>query len=342
MNSINLDNKKSVFNWMNGIANTGIDKLQEKLYLAYHNDVLWRGSHPFNEIKGIAGVYEKFWLPLHTSFPDLERRDHVLVGGEYHKKWFVATMGHYTGTFRKTWLGIPATGKTIHLRYGEFYQVEEEKIIESIVLIDVLDFIRQAGYWPIAPSLGAEGRWMPPITGDGLVFAETDPTVSKKSFELIMAMHKSINTYDDDKDNTREGYLNMSQKEYWHPKMMWYGPSGIGTTRGLQGFVDHHQLPFRRAFPNRDGSGYYLQIADGKYAVTGGWPSVVGIHKGGDWLGTSATGRKIDMRVMDFYLTDEGLIRENWVPIDIIHILLQMGIDVFERLDYFINPDKYQ
>ena len=49
-------------------------------------------------------------------------------------------------------------------------------------------------------------------------------------------------------------------------------------------------------------------------------------------MGIGATGRVLTMRVMDFYLHHEGLIRENWVPIDIIHLLLQMGVDVFARL----------
>ena len=36
------------------------------------------------------------------------------------------------------------------------------------------------------------------------------------------------------------------------------------------------------------------------------------------------------MKVIDFYLHDEGLIRENWVPIDILHILKQMDVDVIQ------------
>jgi hypothetical protein len=35
---------------------------------------------------------------------------------------------------------------------------------------------------------------------------------------------------------------------------------------------------------------------------------------------------------MDFYLHDEGLIRENWVPLDILDLLLQMGVDVMARM----------
>ena len=45
------------------------------------------------------------------------------------------------------------------------------------------------------------------------------------------------------------------------------------------------------------------------------------------------------MKVMNFYLHDEGLIRENWVPIDILHILKQIDIDVIEiiKLNNKIN-----
>ena len=38
------------------------------------------------------------------------------------------------------------------------------------------------------------------------------------------------------------------------------------------------------------------------------------------------------MKVMDFYLHDEGLIRENWVPIDIMHILKQLDVDVLQMI----------
>ncbi len=47
--------------------------------------------------------------------------------------------------------------------------------------------------------------------------------------------------------------MTMPQTLRWHPKMMWCGTSGIGTTLGLQGFVDYHHLPFRTAFPKRNG-----------------------------------------------------------------------------------------
>ena len=38
------------------------------------------------------------------------------------------------------------------------------------------------------------------------------------------------------------------------------------------------------------------------------------------------------MRVMDFWRCSNGLIQENWVLIDLPDLLLQMGVDVFERV----------
>jgi hypothetical protein len=38
------------------------------------------------------------------------------------------------------------------------------------------------------------------------------------------------------------------------------------------------------------------------------------------------------MRVMDFYLHHEGLIRENWVPIDLLDLFGQMGLDLIGRM----------
>lgn len=46
--------------------------------------------------------------------------------------------------------------------------------MQSTVLVDVLDFIRQAGFWPMAPSLGAEGMWPGPISTDGIVLSPQD------------------------------------------------------------------------------------------------------------------------------------------------------------------------
>ncbi len=344
----NVANKKWVHQQMQAIVAAGRAGVQEILANTYHADAHWRGAHPLNEMSGIAAMAQQAWQPLFEAMPDIERRDEIVVGGRFTDRHsetrdMVAMVGHYIGTFKNDWLDIPATGQPMFLRYGEVHELRDGKIERSSCIWDILDFIRQAGFWPLAPSWGTEGLWLGPFTGDGLVFDTQDMDEGLASIAQTLAMHQTLGEYNDHELAGREGLLNMPQKEHWHDKMMWYGPSGIGTTRGLAGFVDFHQLPFRLAWPGRKGGanlfkdenprfGHYIQIGDGAYSVTGGWPSVVAYHSGGGLFGTGPTNRQVEMRVMDFYLHHEGKIRENWVPIDILHLLLQMDIDVMQRM----------
>ncbi len=342
-----VENKRRLYQSLYSLAGCGEDGLKKRVEAVYAGDVTWRGSHPLNEMAGADAVLEQVWQPMLRAFPDIERRDLIFVGGRYQERDMVAAVGHYCGTMRRSWLGVPATGRPVYLRYGEVHHVEDGRVAQSWCLWDILDFLRQTGVWPIAPSLGWEGMWPGPITADGVVLTAQDEEESRASIRMTLDMHGALAAFDDRAGLSRELLLDMPQKDHWHPKMMWYGPSGIGTTRGLQGFVDYHQLPFRVAFPNRKGGdqwlempdamerlggGHYIQIGDGKYAVTGGWPSVYCNHEGGDFLGVPSTGREITMRVMDFYLIHEGKIRENWVPLDVLNVLKQMGADPMERL----------
>ena len=327
-----LANKRFVRDALSRIAEATPATLDGALASAYHPDAAWRGSHPMNEMTGIAAIAARVWRPLLAAFPDLERRDSILVGGHYNDADIVGAVGHYCGTFRADWLGIPATGRPIYLRYGEYHRVVAGKIAQSTMLVDVLDVIRQAGFWPLPPSLGSEGMWPGPITGDGTMLTATDPAVGAANLAQMRAMQAALGDHGDWQTRGRDAFLIPSQVAHWHPKMMWYGPSGIGTTRGIPGFVDYHRLPWRTAFHNTVGSQHYVRIGDGAYTATGGWPSVTAEHLGPGFLGIGPTGRKISMRVMDFYLHHEGMIRENWVPIDILDMLRQMDVDVLGRM----------
>lgn len=339
----NLANKRNVSSALNALVEAGVNGIGSALAKAYHPDAQWRGSHPWNEIHGVGEIERQFWQPLLHSFSDLERRDFILMGGDYEGRSYVGTVGHLVGTFGREWIGVPANGQVISLRYGEFHQVVDDKIVQSTVLLDVLDFIRQLGFWPMAPSLGQEGMWHGPLSLDGILLSPQDAQDSEASLKLTLDMQASLGAYDDSQNMGREGLITMPQANYWHPRMMWYGPSGIGSTRSIEGFVDFHQLPFRTAFPRipnqpqppglgKHGGSHYVRIGDGRFSATGGWPSRHMMHLGGGWLGQGASGRPITMRVMDFYRADQGKIRENWVPIDILNVLLQLDVDVLARV----------
>jgi predicted ester cyclase len=57
---------------------------------------------------------------------------------------------------------------------------------------------------------------------------------------------------------------------------------------------------------------------------------------GGDYLGVPATGKRLTLRVMDFYRCDwvadpRGRIAENWVLLDYVDLFGQMGVDLIAR-----------
>lgn len=306
----------------------------------------WRVAHPMNAVAGLPAALAKVWGPLKVAFPDLERRDTVYVAGVYQGRTLIAATGHYSGTMRGDWLGIPATHKTVYLRYGEVWQIGPDgRAVQANLLWDVLDVMRQAGIWPLAPSLGVEAMWPCPITADGVRLVPSDPGLGNASLMQTLQMHRTLAEFNDLASLSRASLIAMPQRDHWHPRMMWYGPAGIGTTRGLDGFVDGHQLPFRLAFHRpqgtfdevvaeraRHGAGHYIRIGDGPYSVTGGWPSVYALHLGGGFCGMPPSGKPVFMRVMDFYLHHEGLIRENWVPLDMLDLFMQMGVDLLDRM----------
>jgi predicted ester cyclase len=226
-----------------------------------------------------------------------------------------------SGTFSQDWLGIPATGRESHIRFGEFSAVADGKIVLTYVILDLLDLMRQAGYQLLPLSLGEEGLWPGPMTGDGVLLTPQDDGEGPSTLELAKTMCRALGT--------------PRQRDYWDlDRMVWYGPSGIGTTRAMKGFEDDHQTPFRHAFPafGRAFTGVHVaEVSEGDYAGWVGWPSIRATHAG-EYLGVPPSGHVVDMRVMDFYRREGDLIIENWVPIDMIHLLLQMGTDVFEKL----------
>ncbi len=343
--TVTAEIKRTFFEALSQLAEAPPQSLSETLLSGIaHDDADWRAAHPMNEMTGNRMALSRIWTPLKKALPDLERRDLIFVGGAYEGRSYIAAVGHYCGLFQQDWLGIPATGQPLHVRYGEIYQIEDGRIVQANLLWDILDVIRQSGVWPLPPSRGSEGLWYGPNTGDGIILHDTDPVLSETLLRQTLAMHKTLFDYDNEHP-TREGLINMEQRRHWHPKMMWYGPSGIGTTRGLVGFVDGHQLPFRIAFQRPKGTledveavrkehhaRHYIRIGDGDYSVTGGWPSFPAIHYGPGFMGQEPTNKLITMRVMDFYHHHEGLIRENWVPIDILDVLRQLGLDVLDAL----------
>lgn len=287
----------------------------------------WRISSPIDEIAGVDALTGKFWRPLLQSFPDFERQDDIVLAGDFKNKIWVASMGHFIGTFERDWLAIPANRQATYVRYGEILGFENGKIASGHMLLDVIGVARQAGVDLVPRGLGAELLTPAPMTRDGVRTPSAPDTGSAKSLRLVEAMIAGLMQYD------RRTLSSMGQERFWDSDMMWYGPSGIGVTRGLKGFQSYHQRPFLDFIPDRVGGNHVARIGDGNYVASGGWPSINATSSGAPWISTPLpAGKRITMRVMDFWRREGDLLRENWVFIDIPDVFRQFGIDVFAPL----------
>ncbi|MEM9973907.1 MAG: nuclear transport factor 2 family protein [Pseudomonadota bacterium] len=299
----------------------------------YHEDAVLHAGHPWGDLTGHAAI-EGFWRAVRHALPDLERRDLIFVGGTNRDDprlnaprapHLVAALGHLQGNFLSDLLDIPATYGVAHLRYAEAHFLDGDRLRESHVMLDLLDLKRQAGLWPLPPSLGVEGLWPGPATQDGIRL-DSATWQGGDALETVFKMHDALLSFD---GVTLES---MPHAEFWAEHFMYYAAAGIGMCRGLEGFRAHHQIPFLRAFPDRTAEGHFIRISDGPYAVTGG---VVSATHAGEYLGMPATGKRIAVPVMDFYRLDGDRIAENWLPMDVPFVAHQMGHDLFARLRHY-------
>ena len=286
---------------------------------------------PLEDLDGPLGLYEHGFKPLQHALPDLERRDTIVMAGPAGSgaNW-VGCCGYYTGTFVRPWLDIPPTGHQVAMRFHEFYRMVDGKVAEMQALWDIPEVMLQARAWPMAPALGREWQVPGPATQDGMPSGPRDHDRSQASLTLVGNMLAGLGKF------ATGGVEAMRLGDYWHPKCNWYGPSGIGTGRGIAGFRNWHQIPFLNAMPDRSGTGGKGEFfADGNYVAVSGWPNMRATITGDGWMGIAPSGQKITMRSLDFWRCENGLIRENWVLVDLLHVYKQIGVDVLARMREF-------
>ena len=297
-------------------------------------DVVFRLSYPFESIEGVDAYIDAVYAPLEKAWPDLERRDYIVMAGPTPEgnDW-IGCGGSYCGTFTTPWLDIPPTRHLAHMRFHEFYRCVDGKITEMQALWDIPEVMMQADAWPMVPSLGREWHVPGPASNDGIVPGPYDAAVGQATCQHIIDMLEHMKRHP-----SQGGPEVMEMPRFWHPRMNWYGPAGIGTGRGIEGFRNWHQIPFLAGMPDRgqyvDEINYHF-FGDRNYAGVTGWPDMYQSITHGGWLGIAPTGKKIEMRSLDFWRLENGVIRENWVLVDLLHMYDQIGVDVLARMREF-------
>jgi predicted ester cyclase len=305
--------------------------LKQQLSSVFAPDAKIQLAFPFENVTGPDALFESVYAPLIAAIPDLERRDYIVMAGAGDSSGlpgnWVGCAGFYTGVFDKPWLDIPPTRHPVTMRYHEFFRVENNKVVEMQSLRDIPEVMMQARAWPMTPGLGVEWLVPGPATPDGIITTHYDAAQSEQSRNLVHNMLNGLQRH------AEHGVEAMGLKDYWHPKMVWYGPAGIGTMRQIAGFRRHHQIPFLNALPDREVThGNGVLFADGDYVGFTGWPGMKMTISGDGWLGIAPSNQEITMRSLDFWRCEAGMIRENWVLIDLLHVYNQIGVDVFSRM----------
>lgn len=113
--------------------------------------------------------------------------------------------------------------------------------------------------------------------------------------------------------------------EFFHEAFRWMGNAGCGTKSGLREFQDNWQRPFQAAFSEK-------VAIDEARIFSGEWGACFGaqhaVHTG-EFMGIAPTGKRVEIRYMDFWKVKDGRIVDNWVMVDFPHVMRQLGVDPF-------------
>ncbi len=297
--------------------------------------VLWEGPKPAPEARSPAELTDGWLAPFRAAFPDLRRETHILMagpssgradGGPDGRLWVSGT-GYLHGRARQPLFGIPATDRPLRLRWGEALCIEDGRITEAQMLIDLIDWFEQIGRPVLPPSLGDPGIWPAPTAFDGLHHA-SGPEDTAQTLQLGRDLiFGGLNIFDE------AALDSMGMARFFHPNLRWYGPGGIGACFSLEEFETRHQKPWLDSFPDRKVQDLPSLVAEGRLLAASGTAGVRATHGGLPFRGSGpGQGQPIRFSGLDWWLRTGDRFTENWVFVDFIDLFDQLGIDLMDRM----------
>ena len=321
--------KKLILDFFNDLDSAKNEELVDIIFKYTSDNFYMRCTHPFNEIKGAENIANQLWLPIRDSFKPIQRRLDIFYAGENsleeNCEVWVTSMGHLMGVFNKSFFGLQPNYKSSLLRFAEFYKVEENKITEGAIFLDIFNLMQQLGLSFIPESTGLVCVTPGPMNHKGLKFDISDIGEGVKTLNLIHRMRDRL---------VKGSKMKSFEKELkldWKEDMIWWGPGGIGASYTIDGYRKGHTKPFEEGLEFIKFNGHILSSAEDDLGGWFGWPNLIMKSKGG-YLGlASASNIESEMRVVDLYRRDGDKIAENWIFIDHLHFLKLLGIDLLEK-----------
>ena len=117
---------------------------------------------------------------------------------------------------------------------------------------------------------------------------------------------------------------------FFHEKFHWFGNAGCGVKQNLKAFQDGWQRPFQAAFSDK-------VCIDEARLTEGQWMAAFGRQEAthsGEFMGIAPTGKRVEIRYMDFWKVVDGKIQDNWVMVDFPYVMRQLGVDPFQGMGW--------
>ena len=322
--------KQVVAQYFDALEQASPDELPDVLATFCATEYSCHVSYPWRMIETHEKMAADVWQPLQLSLTDIQRRQDIFFAGtnDGDDATWVVSMGHFMGLFDQTWLDIPPTHRLAMLRYAEFNEVKNGKIVRGGLFFDLLGFMRQAGIEILPNDTGNYFVYPGPRTHDGILTHDKDPSEGTATLALLNRM---IEDLDDLNKSGNDRCPPELLSRTWDERMVWYGPAGIGASYTIPRYQQQHQYPFREGLKNKVFNGHVCRVAEGNYAGFFGWPNLTNTAAGG-FLGLPANEIQAEMQVVDIYRREGDRLIENWVIIDLPYWLSQQGLDVFERM----------
>ncbi len=157
----------------------------------------------------------------------------------------------------------------------------------------------------------------------GELTKDNDLSKTAETLGVIDAMVDGLNDHDID-----------GMGRFFSESFRWIGNAGCGFKDGLREFQDNWQRPFQAAFSDKTCIDE-ARITEGEWCAAFGRQEAV--HSG-PFMGIEPTGKRVEIRYMDFWKVVDGKIVDNWVMVDFPYVMQQLGVDPFggngwEQLD---------
>ena len=143
---------------------------------------------------------------------------------------------------------------------------------------------------------------------------DNDLSKTEQTRQVVTSMVDGLNDHDID-----------GMGVFFAASFRWMGNAGCGTKDGLVAFQQNWQVPFQAAFSDK------VCIDEARLAE-GQWMAAFGRQEAthsGEFMGIAPTGKRVEIRYMDFWKVVDGRIADNYVMVDFPHVMQQLGVDPF-------------